>query len=226
MKDKEKLLSFDEKTSFIFSHSALKEGWDNPNVFQICTLNETRSSMRKRQEIGRGMRLCVDQNGDRIYDPKINVLTVIANESYKDFVGSLQSAEAMKILVGAEEINQDLIIVDVWKGTFRHLKNSPRQDCLACQGKYEFLEGQFGMKTTLLCGQNAVQVLNPEAKQISLAELATHLKSVGEVSYNEFMLCLKVDNHEMVIFPDGRAIVRNTADESLAKGLYAKYVGT
>jgi type III restriction enzyme len=90
MKDKEKLLSFSEPTSFIFSHSALKEGWDNPNVFQICTLNETRSSMRKRQEIGRGMRLCVDKNGDRIYSPRVNVLTVVANESYKDFVGSLQ----------------------------------------------------------------------------------------------------------------------------------------
>lgn len=91
MKDKERLLSFDEPTSFIFSHSALKEGWDNPNVFQICTLNETRSVMRKRQEIGRGMRLCVNKDGDRIYDERINVLTVIANESYKDFVGSLQT---------------------------------------------------------------------------------------------------------------------------------------
>lgn len=91
MKDKEKLLSFSEPTCFIFSHSALKEGWDNPNVFQICTLNETRSGMKKRQEIGRGMRLCVDTEGNRIYDPKINILTVVANESYRDFVGSLQS---------------------------------------------------------------------------------------------------------------------------------------
>jgi len=91
MKDKEKLLSFEEPTSFIFSHSALKEGWDNPNVFQICTLNETRSNMRKRQEIGRGMRLCVNKEGNRIYNERINRLTVVANESYKDFVSSLQS---------------------------------------------------------------------------------------------------------------------------------------
>lgn len=91
MKDKERLLSFDEPTCFIFSHSALKEGWDNPNVFQICTLNETRSASKKRQEIGRGMRLAVDINGDRIFDSNINRLTVIANESYKDFVGTLQS---------------------------------------------------------------------------------------------------------------------------------------
>ena len=72
MKDKERLLSFDEPVRFIFSHSALKEGWDNPNIFQICTLNETASVIKKRQEIGRGLRLCVNQNGDRIYDEKDN----------------------------------------------------------------------------------------------------------------------------------------------------------
>lgn len=90
MKDKERLLSFENKVRFIFSHSALKEGWDNPNVFQICTLNETTSVIKKRQEIGRGLRLCVNQNGDRIYDEKINILTVIPNESYEQFANSLQ----------------------------------------------------------------------------------------------------------------------------------------
>lgn len=91
MKNKEKLLSFVEPTSFIFSHSALREGWDNPNIFQICTLNETKSQSKKRQEIGRGLRLAVDINGDRVFDPNINILTVVANESYKEFVGNLQS---------------------------------------------------------------------------------------------------------------------------------------
>lgn len=90
MKDKERLLSFDEPVRFIFSHSALKEGWDNPNIFQICTLNETASVIKKRQEIGRGLRLCVNQNGDRIYDEKVNILTVIPNESYEQFANSLQ----------------------------------------------------------------------------------------------------------------------------------------
>ncbi len=90
MKDKEKLLSFDCKIRFIFSHSALKEGWDNPNVFQICTLNETKSSMKKRQEIGRGLRLCVNQEGTRQYDTNINLLTVFANESYDEFARTLQ----------------------------------------------------------------------------------------------------------------------------------------
>lgn len=90
MKDKERLLSFDEPTSFIFAHSALKEGWDNPNVFQICTLNQTSSTMKKRQEIGRGLRLAVDQEGKRAENHDVNVLTVVANEQYESFVSRLQ----------------------------------------------------------------------------------------------------------------------------------------
>ncbi|TXK94515.1 type III restriction endonuclease subunit R [Methylococcaceae bacterium CS5] len=90
MKDKEKLLSFDSKLKFIFSHTALKEGWDNPNVFQICTLNETASVMKKRQEIGRGLRIAVNQEGERVYGFNVNTLTVMANESYEDFVQKLQ----------------------------------------------------------------------------------------------------------------------------------------
>jgi len=79
-----------EPLRFIFSHSALREGWDNPNVFQICTLNETKSEMRKRQEIGRGLRLPVDETGCRLFDPGLNRLTVIANESYQEFASELQ----------------------------------------------------------------------------------------------------------------------------------------
>ncbi|MGJ8525084.1 Type III [Halomonadaceae bacterium LMG 33818] len=90
MKDKEWLLSFDCKLKFIFSHSALKEGWDNPNVFQICTLNETSSVIKKRQEIGRGLRICVNQNGERVHGFAVNTLTVMANESYEKFAEQLQ----------------------------------------------------------------------------------------------------------------------------------------
>lgn len=89
MRDKERLLSFDEPVSFIFAHSALKEGWDNPNVFQICTLNQTGSIMKKRQEIGRGLRLSVDQEGKRAENHDINILTVVAmsnmNHLYPDY---------------------------------------------------------------------------------------------------------------------------------------------
>ncbi|MEM4711407.1 MAG: DEAD/DEAH box helicase family protein [Candidatus Woesearchaeota archaeon] len=91
MKDKEKLLDIENPLRFIFSHTALREGWDNPNVFQICTLNETKSEIKKRQEIGRGLRLAVNQEGDRIYDKNINRLTIIANESYEEFAKKLQT---------------------------------------------------------------------------------------------------------------------------------------
>ena len=90
MRDKERLLSLEESLQFIFSHSALREGWDNPNVFQICTLNESKSELKKRQEIGRGLRLPVDSAGQRIHDKRINVLTVIANETYESFSKALQ----------------------------------------------------------------------------------------------------------------------------------------
>jgi len=91
MRDKEKLLGFESKLRFIFSHSALKEGWDNPNVFQICTLKDAgNSDIRRRQEIGRGLRICVNQGGDRVFGFDVNTLTVLASESYVDFVDNLQ----------------------------------------------------------------------------------------------------------------------------------------
>jgi type III restriction enzyme len=99
MKDKERLLDIKVKLRFIFSHSALKEGWDNPNVFQICTLNETDSEMKKRQEIGRGLRICVNQEGERFHGFDVNTLTVMANESYEKFVSELQhEIEKKKVL--------------------------------------------------------------------------------------------------------------------------------
>lgn len=98
LKNKERLLSFEEPTRFIFSHSALREGWDNPNVFQICTLKHSDSNTAKRQEVGRGLRLCVNQDGTRMDVQscgdsvhEINTLTVVASESYKTFVADLQS---------------------------------------------------------------------------------------------------------------------------------------
>ena len=90
MRDKEKLLSFDEPLKFIFSHSALREGWDNPNVFQICTLRDIGTERERRQTIGRGLRLCVNQDGERQRGFEVNTLTVIAQESYEDFAENLQ----------------------------------------------------------------------------------------------------------------------------------------
>lgn len=120
MKNKELLLDRDPKRSpvrFIFSHSALREGWDNPNVFQICTLKSSSSEVRKRQEVGRGMRLCVNQDGERMDASilgndvqNINVLTVVASESYESFVKGLQSEIAADIADRPRAVTKDLFI--------------------------------------------------------------------------------------------------------------------
>lgn len=113
LKDKERLLSLKEPVRFIFSHSALREGWDNPNVFVICTLKHSDNTTTRRQEVGRGLRLCVNQIGDRVDDPAIvhdiNILTVVANESYDDFVKALQSEISDAISVRLQLIDIDFL---------------------------------------------------------------------------------------------------------------------
>lgn len=119
MRDKERLLDPAEPLRFIFSHSALREGWDNPNVFQICTLAESRSEIRKRQEIGRGMRLCVNKDGERITDRALNRLTIIANESYEDFANQLQSEmEESGVAFKREMVKneRDKVVIQLRKG--------------------------------------------------------------------------------------------------------------
>jgi len=115
LKDKERLLSFEEPTRFIFSHSALREGWDNPNIFVICTLKHSDNTVARRQEVGRGMRLAVDKHGERIDDPAIvhdiNVLTIVANESYKNFAEGLQKEIAETVSDRPKTAN-----VDYFKG--------------------------------------------------------------------------------------------------------------
>lgn len=115
MKDKERLLDRKEPVRFIFSHSALREGWDNPNVFQICTLKQSGSDVRKRQEVGRGLRLCVNNNGERVDSSmlggdvhKVNILTVIANESYDSFAKRLQSEIAEVVADRPREVTAEL----------------------------------------------------------------------------------------------------------------------
>jgi len=111
LKDKERLLSLEEPVRFIFSHSALREGWDNPNVFVICTLKHSDNTVSRRQEVGRGMRLCVNSDGERVDDPaivhQVNVLTVVASESYKDFVAGLQSDISKSITSRPREANAE-----------------------------------------------------------------------------------------------------------------------
>ncbi|MDX9790106.1 MAG: DEAD/DEAH box helicase family protein [Candidatus Kapabacteria bacterium] len=125
MKDKERLLSFDEPTRFIFSHSALKEGWDNPNVFQICALKHSDATIRRRQEVGRGMRLCVNEHGNRLdfetvgeQVHEINRLTVIASESYEEFARGLQSEIAATLKDRPQKAEVDFFIGKLVTDTF------------------------------------------------------------------------------------------------------------
>lgn len=143
MQDKEKLLSFKSKLKFIFSHSALKEGWDNPNVFQICTLNETSSVIKKRQEIGRGLRICVNQQGERVHGFEVNTLTVMANESYEQFAEKLQKEieeeEGIKfgvveqhlfasIIVPVDDHTHEYLGVEASRELWAHLLNAGHLD--------------------------------------------------------------------------------------------------
>ena len=108
MKDKEKLLSLDTPLKFIFSHSALREGWDNPNVFQICALRDIHTERERRQTIGRGLRLCVNRQGERVRGFDVNTLTVVARESYEEFAEQLQREieEETRIRFGIVEMHQ------------------------------------------------------------------------------------------------------------------------
>lgn len=111
LKDKERLLSFGEPVRFIFSHSALREGWDNPNVFVMCMLKHSDNTISRRQEVGRGLRLSVNQDGERMDHPAtvhdINILTVVASESYKDFVGNLQREISDSLSVRPRKANEE-----------------------------------------------------------------------------------------------------------------------
>lgn len=182
MKDKEKLLSFDSKLKFIFSHSALKEGWDNPNVFQICTLNETTSVIKKRQEIGRGLRICVNQNGERVHGFAVNTLTVMANESYEQFAEQLQkeieNEEGIKfgvvekhlfanIVVPVDDHNHEYLGAEASKQLWEHLQSEGHIDS---KGKV-----QDSLKISLKNGTLAL----PEAFQPHAAQIVSVLKKVS-----------------------------------------------
>jgi adenylyltransferase/sulfurtransferase len=142
-------------------------------------------------------------------------------------VASIASAEAIKFLAGAGTRNAGIINVDLWDNTFESFAIARRPDCPACgQGKFEFLEGaRGGTLTALLCGRNAIQVNPGRGHTLNLGALAEHLRPIGKVAVNEYLLRLTIDNYEVTIFPDGRAIIKGTDDAAVARSLYAKYVG-
>jgi molybdopterin-synthase adenylyltransferase len=153
------------------------------------------------------------------------VLSPIVN-----IVASFQAAEAFKLLTGRlDKVNRDLIYIDVWENTQKRIKIAPllgKVDCPCCQRRrFEWLEGDHGATTTSLCGRNAVQVAHRSATKLNFEDLARHLGTLGEVSYNRFLLRFTADGHEFTVFPDGRAIIKGTSDVDRARTLYAKYIG-
>lgn len=148
-------------------------------------------------------------------------------------IASLQIVAALKILSGhSEQIDPALTIVDVWDGTLRKMNTRNLRDqgrCPACVGGVrEWLAGTRGSQTTVLCGRNAVQVSPAERAPVSLSDLADKLRGVGDVAVNPFLLRLTVNSGEfvMTVFPDGRAIIKGTQEPAVARGLYARYVGS
>ena len=143
-------------------------------------------------------------------------------------VASLEVVEGLKILMGKErELHDRLLYVDVWAGTLERLTVGKRDDiCPVCDlGEFEFLEAKEGSYLTSLCGREAVQVNVRGKAEVSLPTLAKRLESVGEVSFNDYMLRFRVNSYELTVFPDGRTIVKGTTDEAVARTLYARYIG-
>jgi adenylyltransferase/sulfurtransferase len=145
-------------------------------------------------------------------------------------VASFQAAEALKILTGQrDKVNRDLVHIDVWENVFRRMKVArlrEKSDCPCCQQhRFEWLEGRQGSQTTSLCGRNAVQVAHRTTAQLNFEDLARHLETVGEASYNRFLLRFTAEGFEFTVFPDGRAIIKGTSDLDKARTLYAKYIG-
>jgi len=144
-------------------------------------------------------------------------------------IGSLQATEALKLLVGKKDaINRHLIHIDIWENSFRKLTigNGPVPGCPTCDKKnYEYLNADAGSQTTTLCGRNAVQITFKEKKQVAFADLETKLSKLGTVNHSKFMLKFDYDGHVFTIFPDGRAIIQGTSDPTVARNLYAKYIG-
>ena len=148
-------------------------------------------------------------------------------------VASLESVDALKVLSGRRElVKQVLTVVDVWDGSFRRLnvgELGSKADCPACKGgKREWLSGERGSQTSVLCGRNAVQVTPPGQAKVSFEELAAKLRASGEVTHNAYLLrfTLRDPDYDVTVFRDGRAIVKGTEDLGVARGIYARYVGT
>jgi adenylyltransferase/sulfurtransferase len=143
-------------------------------------------------------------------------------------MASVSATEAIKFIVGQGELNRGLIHFDLWYNTFDQFQNKgPREDCPACQHRhFEFLTQEKGGQIVSLCGRDAIQIRQPGQHRLDLSEIASRLAPISDITaQNDFLLRFSVDGYEITLFADNRAIIKGTEDESVARGLYAKYVG-
>ena len=217
LKNKERLLSFDEPTRFIFSHSALREGWDNPNVFQICTLKHSDSNTAKRQEVGRGLRLCVNQSGNRmdietcgetVHD--INTLTVIASESYKTFVADLQS-DIKSVLYDRPTVATS----EYFKGKYVKVDGIPMLIDDKSANAIEFYLIQNGY---IDMNRNVTDKYRQDIKSGAVAELPDELKLMA-VGIHSLIQSVYDDSILESMFTDGHdaKVKENPLNENYAK---------
>jgi adenylyltransferase/sulfurtransferase len=142
-------------------------------------------------------------------------------------IGSIQSVEAVKIMMGKENLNRDLIIYDIWNNDYHQLKIPRNPECKCCNSnEFEFLEISRRSIVTSICGTNSVQVTPIEKGDLDFDELNSKLSSHGEVKQTSHTLIFNISDHKITIFRDGRAFIKGTQDEKLAKSLYAKFIGT
>jgi adenylyltransferase/sulfurtransferase len=151
--------------------------------------------------------------------------TVGVINTVPSIIASIEVTEAIKIIL-EKEYSKDLIVYDVWNHDFKLIKIKRNDDCECCQkGNYKFLEAERLELTTVLCGRDSVQVTPNVEGKLSLESLAQRLKKAGEVKQSPVHLIFKAHDIDITIFSDGRAIIKGTEDETLAKSIYAKYIG-
>jgi adenylyltransferase/sulfurtransferase len=144
-------------------------------------------------------------------------------------ISAIQVTEALKILTGnSDKLHKSLTQIDVWQNDWRKIKlGKPNKECPTCgKRNFEYLETENREFFTTLCGRDAVQIQPPNAGQIDLEQFADRLKKLGEIKVNEYLLRLKIENYELTVFRDARAIVRGTDDASVARTIYAKFIGS
>lgn len=201
MKDKEKLLSFDCPLRFIFSHSALKEGWDNPNVFQICTLIENSNTFTCRQKIGRGLRLCVDQNGERVDDKNINILHIAAEESFAEFAETLQreieEETGIKFGILDEQLFINISYTDE-SGSAKKMSATDARELLDHFRAKNYIDNKGKMKDTL---------------KNDLAQGKLDLPKKFEGAKERLIKQMQTANKKIIVMPQHKQVVVKRKDE-------------